>query len=133
MIVYHFTFDLQMFGLVPAGTAGSGWLFWLARVVASSFLMFAGISLWLAHGHGFRAAAFLRRWLRVAAAAALVTVVTRLALPDYYIFFGILHSIALCSVVGLAFLRLPVLLTLLAAAAALAAPWALAGPAFDAP
>ncbi len=132
MIVYHFTYDLQMFGLVPAGTAGSGWLFWLARSVAGSFLMFAGISLWLAHGHGFRAAAVVRRWLRVVAAAALVTLVTRLALPDYYIFFGILHSIALCSLIGLLFLRLPAWLTLLAAAAAVAAPWALAGPAFDA-
>lgn len=132
MIVYHFTFDLQMFGLVPAGTAGSGWLFWLARVVASSFLMFAGISLWLAHGHGFRAGAFVRRWLKVAGAAALVTLATRVALPDYYVFFGILHSIAACSLIGLLFLRLPAWLALLAAAAAVAAPRLLASPAFDA-
>ncbi len=132
MVVYHFTFDLQMFGLIPAGTAGSGWLFWLARSVASSFMLFAGISLWLAHGHGFRGGAFLRRWLRVAGAAALVTVVTLLALPDYYVFFGILHSIAACSVIGLAFLRLPAGLTLLAAGAAIVAPGVLAGPMFDA-
>ena len=132
MVLYHFTFDLQMFGLVPAGTAGSGWLYWLARVVAGSFLMFAGFSLRLAQGHGFRRRAFLMRWLRVAGAAALVTLVTLFALPDYYVFFGILHSIAVCSLIGLAFLRLPAPLTVLAAAAAVAAPSVLAGPGFDA-
>ena len=132
MIVYHSTFNLQMFGLIPAGTAGSGWLFWLARSVAGSFLIFSGFSLWLAHGHGFRRGAFVRRWLRVAAAAALVTLATRFALPDYYVFFGILHSIAVCSLIGLLFLRVPAALVLLGAAAAVAAPSLLAGPAFDA-
>jgi uncharacterized membrane protein len=133
MIVYHFTFDLQMFGLIAAGTAGSGWLYGLARIVAGSFLVFAGISLWLAHGQGFRRGAFVRRWLRVAGAAMLVTLATRLAVPDYYVFFGILHCMAACSLIGLLFLRLPAILTMLAAAAAMAAPGALAGPMFDAP
>ena len=42
--------------------------------------------------------------------------------PDSFIFFGILHEIALASVLGLAFLRLPPLLTLAVAVAVIALP-----------
>src|SRR5262249_53530130 len=53
--------------------------------------------------------------------------------PDVFIFFGILHSIAVASVIGLAFLRLPWPLTLAAAILVLAAPSFAASPALDAP
>ena len=52
---------------------------------------------------------------------------------DTYIFFGILHHIAVASVLGLAFLRVPVALVLGAALFCFAAPPLLAGPAFDNP
>jgi len=107
MVVFHFTFDLQMFGLVAPGTVQAG-LFWgLARAVAGSFLALAGVSLWLAHGEGIRWRAFWQRWLMLAGAAALVSLATRIAMPQGWVYFGILHSIALGSLLGLAFLRLP--------------------------
>ncbi len=50
-----------------------------------------------------------------------------------FIFFGILHQIAVGSLIGLAFLRLPFLITLLVAAGMIAAPLYLRSAAFDAP
>ena len=108
MAVFHFTFDLELFGHLPPGTTVQGGWAIFARVVAGSFLFLAGVSLVLAHGDGVRWPSFRRRLLRVVAAAALVTVATWFALPQAFIFFGILHSIAFASVVGIVLIRLPV-------------------------
>ena len=69
----------------------------------------------------------------VAGAAIAISVATRIATPDGFIFFGILHEIALASLLGLAFLRLPALLTLLVAALVIATPVYLRFEAFDHP
>jgi uncharacterized membrane protein len=69
----------------------------------------------------------------VVAAALAITVATRLATPDSFIFFGILHQIALASLLGLAFLRLPALFVLAAAALVVAAPHYLRAELFDHP
>ena len=133
MIAFHFVVDLELFGHVAPGTTGlPGWA-WFARAVAGSFLFIAGVSLWLGHAGGIRWRPFLRRLAVLAAAAAGVTLVTRLAMPERFVFFGILHAIAAASLIGLLFLRLPAPVTLTAAAAALAAPTLLRGPPFDAP
>ena len=67
------------------------------------------------------------------AAAAAITLVTYFIFPDSYIFFGVLHHIAVASVLGLAFLRLPVWLVIAASIACFLAPWFLASPIFDSP
>lgn len=133
MATYHFTFDLQMFGLVPPGFAVSGWLYWHARIVASSFLGLVGVGLWLAHGQEIRWPNFWRRLSKVTAAAALVTIGTMIALPDYYIFFGILHCIAVSSLLALPFLRLPAVVSVAGGVAVVWASYALADPIFNAP
>lgn len=133
MIAFHTVFDAQMLGLLPFGTTASPFFYWHARIVAGSFLFLAGVSLWLAHGQAMRWPAFWRRWIKLAGAALLVTVATYAAMPDYFVFFGILHSIAVCSLLALAFLRLPALLVGACALAVMAASYVLPGPAFDAP
>ncbi|HWK65521.1 MAG TPA: DUF1624 domain-containing protein [Rhizobiaceae bacterium] len=133
MAIYHFTWDLEFFGYVEPGlTAQGGWRLF-ARSIASSFLFLVGVSLVLAHGRGIRWRGFWRRLAMVAAAAMAISVATYVAVPDGFIFFGILHQIALASVLGLAFLRLPGALTLLIAVAFIAAPWFLRSPLFDHP
>lgn len=111
MVIYHFTFDLGMFGFIAPDTAVTGFWAIFARVVAGSFVALAGFSLVLSHGlgpgRGIRWPAFWRRLAVVAGAALLITVTTWFAMPEQFIFFGILHSIALSSLLGLAFLRLP--------------------------
>ncbi len=72
---------------------------------------------------GIDRSAFLRRLGLIAGAALLVTVATWLALSRGFIFFGILHCIAVSSLVALPFLRLPLAVVLIAAAAFLALPF----------
>ena len=121
MIAFHFRFDLVIFGLLPPDVTTSALFYWHARLVAGSFLFLAGLSLWLAHGSGLRWPSFWRRLAKLTAAAALVSAATYLALPQAWIFFGILHSIALGSLLALPFLRAPVAVTVITGAAVMAA------------
>jgi uncharacterized membrane protein len=131
MAIYHFSYDLQMFRYLPAGTVTSGGWAIFARLVAGSFIAIAGVSLVLAHRHGFRRRAFLRRLAVIGAAAALVSLATWLAFPDAFIFYGILHSIFVASLVGALFLRAPVVLILAVAVAIFALPRWVTVPALD--
>lgn len=133
MAIYHFTWDLEFFGYVPAGMAATGGWKIIARCIASSFLFLVGVSLFLAHRDGIRWRSFWRRLGMVAAAAAAISVVTWFAVPEGFIFFGILHGIALGSLLGLLFLRLPAWATILAAVAVIAAPHFLRSSVFDHP
>lgn len=133
MASYHFTWDLEFFGYAEPGmTAQGAWKLY-ARAIASTFLMLAGASLVLAHANGIRWPNFWRRFVMVAGAAAAISIATYLAVPNGFIFFGILHEIALGSLFGLAFLRLPPLLTLIVALLVIAAPSFLRSAVFDHP
>jgi uncharacterized membrane protein len=107
MTVYHFAWDLSMFQFADPRLPYAPAMIWFARSIAGSFLFLVGVSLVLAHGSGIRWHQFFQRLAMVAGAAALITVATYFATPQGYIFFGILHSIALASIFGLAFLSMP--------------------------
>lgn len=133
MAIYHFAWDLEFFGYAEPGlTAVGGWKLF-ARSIASSFLALAGFSLVLAHSRAIRWPSFARRLAKVGAAAAAISVATYLAMPESFIFFGILHQIAVASVLGLAFLRAPWFVTAIAAALVIAAPSLLRTPLLDHP
>ncbi|MCF3639770.1 DUF1624 domain-containing protein, partial [Rhizobium sp. TRM95111] len=70
MAIYHFTWDLEFFGYVEPGTAGTGGWKIFARLIAGSFLFLAGLGLVLGHGEGIRWHSFWRRLAKVGAAAA---------------------------------------------------------------
>lgn len=132
MASYHFSWDLEFFGYLEPGTSTQGFLRIYARGIASTFLFLAGFSLVLAHYPTLRMPSFLRRLAVILAAAAAISVATYWFTPDSWIFFGILHAIALSSVIGLAFLKAPPLVTLVCAALAFALPGWLRSSAFDA-
>src|SRR3712207_2319249 len=133
MIVYHFSWDLSFLKLIQTNILQVPAWRWFARGIAGSFLTLAGIGLALAHAQGFRRVPFLLRLLKVGGAALAVTLVTYFAFPESYIFFGILHCIAVSSVLALAFLWLHPAFIVLAAAFCLAAPTIFTNPALDAP
>lgn len=133
MVIYHFSWDLSFFGLADlAVTSAPGWIVF-ARLIAGSFLVLVGVSLFLSSRGGINWPNYFRRLAQIVAAAAAITAATWFAFPATYIFFGILHAIALVSVLALAFLRLPAVLMLTAAALAFAMPSLASGPLFDRP
>lgn len=133
MVIYHFAWDLQFLEMAAIDvTSDRRWL-GFANAIAATFLALVGISLVLAHRDGFAPPAFWQRVGTVAAAAAAITVVTLNATPQQPIWFGILHCIAVSSVLALAFLRAPIVLVIAMAGLCIVAPTRFADPAFNAP
>ncbi|MCX8133385.1 MAG: DUF1624 domain-containing protein [Roseococcus sp.] len=133
MALYHGAWDLSLFGWIETDIATHpGWTA-LARATTVTFLVVSGMSLALAArtGAGWREA--LRRVGRIAAAAALVSLATAWFAPANMVVFGILHAIALGSLLAWPLRRAPDALLLALAAAVLALPFLLRHPVFAAP
>ena len=135
MAAYHFTWDLTAFRWIDPAVIMSRPFHLLGHVIAATFLLLVGASLVLARttrDHAlWRDPRYWRRWAQVAAGAGAITLVSFQMFPQAPIFFGILHCIALSSLIALPFVEAPVALTLAAAALALAAPSLFASAAFD--
>ena len=133
MAIYHFSWDLAFHGYLGADVGGDpGWILF-ARSIAASFLFLVGVSLVLAGRNGLDRSRFLRRLVLVTVSAGAITIVTIFVFPESYIFFGILHCIAVASVLALPFLRLHAVLVAVTAALFIAAPFFIAHPLFDHP
>ncbi len=115
MIVFHFVRDLEMFAIISSGTTlGGGWAVF-ARLIAGTFLFLSGVSFALTHRENLRFRKWMSRLVVVSGAAALVSLASFLAMPDRWIYFGILHTIAAASVIGLGFVRAPAIVSALGA------------------
>ncbi len=105
MVAFHFCFDMAYFGL--AGFDFYNDTFWLnARTfILSSFLLLVGVGLVLANREKFVFRRYFKRLLLITGSALLVSLLTWLMFGDRVVFFGVLHCIAVASVVGLFFVR----------------------------
>jgi len=133
MVAYHLIWDLAHFGFVAPTLPFAPATRALSHVVASAFLALVGVSLALAHPHGLRREAFLRRLALVVGAAALVTGASYAIDANEPILFGILHCIAAASLIGALFVAAPPAAALVGGAIMIAAPLVYASPAFDPP
>ena len=133
MVIYHFCWDLSYFRFIAANVGFDfGWVVF-GRLVLTSFLMLVGVGLVLAHGRGVRWSAFWRREAIVVGAALSITAATYFAFPDSFVYFGVLHAIAVTSLLALPFLRAPLAMTVAVAAIAILLPAVHSDPFFDAP
>ncbi len=133
MISYHAAWDLDYFAFVDWNVnTHPAWRAFSASI-AGAFLGLAGISLVLAHGEKLRWRLFWRRLGILALSALGVTLATAFFTPDGTVYFGILHAIALFSVLALLFLRLPWFVAAIAAVLCLLAPRYLASDIFNGP
>jgi uncharacterized membrane protein len=100
MILYHSAFSLFFFGKYPIPIFNWKWEL-LQTVVAGSFLLLVGVSLSLKKRKLLSQKkssqeiffSFLRQAGKIFAAGLLITLVTWITLPDYFIRFGVLHLI----------------------------------------
>lgn len=107
MVVYHLFWDLGYFGFYGVDvTQDAAWVAF-QRAILSSFMLLVGVGLVLGHGEGIRWRAFWRRFALIAGAALLVTIGTFWQFPQTFVYFGVLHAIALFSLLGLPFLFVP--------------------------
>ena len=100
MIGFHFTWDLDFFHLIDYDISFTPEGRVMSHLIAGTFLFLVGVSLALAHRAQFDPHAFMKRFFKIAGAAALVSLGTYFAMPDEWIFFGILHCIALSSLLA---------------------------------
>ncbi|MEH3147303.1 MAG: heparan-alpha-glucosaminide N-acetyltransferase [Methylobacterium frigidaeris] len=126
MALFHLTWDLGHLRLTPENWALAPLGRAAAHGIAGSFLALVGLSLVLAQGAGFRPRPFGLRLARIAGAAALISAATWFVFPQSWIFFGVLHCIALSSLLALPALRAPLALVAVAAVAVVALPGLLA-------
>lgn len=107
MVIYHFCFDLMSFNFITSATFNSLWMTAIGRSCLCIFMFCVGYSLAITHSQAIQWQKFWKRWLKIAGAAALVSLGTFITHPQHWIFFGILHCIAITSLVVLPFLRFP--------------------------
>lgn len=99
MTAYHFSFDLSHAGLWPQNFYTDPVWTWQRTCILSLFLLCAGAGQALAQYQGQSWAAFWRRWRRIAAAALLVSAGSALMFPSSFIYFGVLHGMAVMLIV----------------------------------
>ncbi len=100
MIAYHFCYDLRYYGVLTADFEHSP--FWLTArsSILSSFLLLAGISLVLAVRANSSPAKFWRHIGIIAFCAVAVSAGSYALFPRTFIWFGVLHAIAVSLVLA---------------------------------
>jgi len=100
MAVFHFSFDLSNYRLTDANFYADP--FWLTQrtCILSLFLLCAGAGQAVATAQGQTWPRFWRRWAQVAGCALLVSLGSSLMFPHSFIYFGVLHGMALMLIVA---------------------------------
>ena len=131
MTLYHFGFDLSHFGYWTQDFKASPVWTLQRTAIVSLFLLCVGLGQAIAASQGVGWRRFGRRWAQIAVCALLVSAGSFAMFPHSFIYFGVLHGIALMWLIA----RLTTgwgRWLWLAGALALASPWVaqgvLAGP-----
>lgn len=107
MIIFHFSFDLDYFGLINIDIINDPFWYFFPRVIVFLFLFAVGMALSLAHKNGIKWKFFGKRFLLIVFWAIIISFVTFNFFPENWIYFGTLHAIAVVSVFSLPFLKRP--------------------------
>ena len=132
MIAYHFCFDLRWFGYAQWDFEHDARWITARSLILGSFLLLAGVSLVLASRRTDARRAFVRQVGRIAAAALGVTLASYLAFPRSFIWFGVLHAVAVSLLLARPLVGHPRIAVALGAAV-IAAGTTWSSSAFDAP
>lgn len=107
MVIYHIVVMLSLFFFQNLNFQSWGW--WLVGKTSSHlFLLLAGISLWISYQRKQRVNwsdwqinhHLWRRGAALVCCGLLITLVTRIAVPDWTIYFGILHLMGVSTLLS---------------------------------
>ena len=105
MLVLNFVTDLNHFGIMNTETGDQWW--WMARIAASLFVGISGVSYFLAHRLEYDFTKTSGRTQRLIFWAFVITIITYIFEPSAYVRFGVLHLLALASIVAFPVARKP--------------------------
>jgi len=111
MIVFHFLYDLQHFSIIN-WRLYSGIVPYLASIVPTVFVLFAGISLTLSYSklkNNFSEKQIkikiIKRGAFIFSLGLIITVVSYIFLPDLFVVFGILHCMGISIILSVLFIK----------------------------
>jgi uncharacterized membrane protein len=93
MVLYHFLVDLEMIYGIPIGVYKMPVVL-LARIVAITFIFLMGMSASIRFEKSGDNRWFVKRAINIGFWAGVISVVTYIIFPENYIYFGILHFMA---------------------------------------
>jgi len=95
MTLFHLCFDLSHFGWWQQDFRGD--TFWTVQrtLIVSLFLLCAGLGQAMTVQNGEDTGKFYRRWGQIVACALLVSAASFVMFPGSFIYFGVLHGMAL--------------------------------------
>jgi uncharacterized membrane protein len=99
MTAYHFCFDLHYFKWIKQDFYRDPFWTWQRTCIVSLFLLCAGAGQAVALHQGQSWQRFWRRWGQIVLCAALVTASSYIMYPRSFIYFGVLHGIALMLII----------------------------------
>lgn len=105
MTLFHFCFDLNYFGFLNFNFYEDPLWTWQRTCIVTLFLFCAGSGQAVAQTKALRWSRFFKRWSQVVGASALVTVGSYVVYPKSFIYFGILHAIAVMLLIVRSTLR----------------------------
>ena len=100
MTVYHFCFDLNHFGWLRQNFYADPFWTWQRTAIVSLFLFCAGLGQAVAAEQGQGWPRFWKRWAQIAGCALLVTAGSYWMYPKSFIYFGVLHGIAVMLIIA---------------------------------
>jgi uncharacterized membrane protein len=107
MIIFHFSFDLNFFGMVNIDIIHAPFWYFFPRLIVFLFLFAVGVGLTLAHRDGIKWKSFLKRLALLIFWAIFISVATYAFFRDNWIYFGTLHAITIVSLMSLPFIKRP--------------------------
>lgn len=106
MVVFHFCWDLRNFGFMEYSIYDPFWVYFRSLIL-TLFLTAIGWSSYLTLKKGNNQS-FWKRDIKLFLSASAISLATYLAVPDQWIYFGILHFIFIASLVTRPFARWPI-------------------------
>ncbi|MEI6760456.1 MAG: heparan-alpha-glucosaminide N-acetyltransferase [Betaproteobacteria bacterium] len=100
MTAFHLCFDLNQFGHIHQDLYRDPVWTWQRSAIVSLFLLCAGLGQAIAVAQGQSWPRFWRRWVQVAGCALLVTAGSWLMYPQSFIYFGVLHGLAVMLLIA---------------------------------